>query len=210
MESSDGCLRGSVILSVFFALTLGAAAAANAPVGVGTNIAKITGVNYQGGDQWIEIANEGTGSIDLTGWMLVNKENETFSFPANFTLLAGTIVKVHAGKGDSSAADLFNSTLVLNKNSDTADLLDPTGKVISEYRYPIKVSAPGIMTKINPLSLPNTFYTGWTSSNFQAGYESDCSAVGGGSKSNSSLQLSGRPFICHGGPLNWAWTSGSR
>jgi len=191
-------------------LTLGAAVAANAPVSVGINIAKIIGVNYQSVDQWVEIANEGTGLINLTGWTLTNRENQMYSFPVNFTMKAGSIVKVHAGKGDSTAADLFNSTLVWNKKGDTATVKDATGKIISEYRYPTKVSATESMTDINPLVLPNTFYTGWTSSNFQAGYESDYGAEGDSLKSNSPVQLSGRSFICHGGPLSWAWTSGLR
>jgi hypothetical protein len=63
MECSGGYLRGLVILSVFCTLSLGAAVAANAPGMVGTDITKIIGVNYMGVDQWVEIANEGTGSI---------------------------------------------------------------------------------------------------------------------------------------------------
>ncbi len=74
MESSGGYLRGLVILFVFFALSLGAAVAANAPVMVGTDITKIIGVNYLGVDQWVEIANEGTGSMNLTGWTLRPKD----------------------------------------------------------------------------------------------------------------------------------------
>ena len=153
MESSGGYLRGLVILSVFLALSLGAAVAANAPVSVGTNITKIIGVNYLGVDHWVEIANEGTGSMNLTGWTLMNMENQTCSFPANFTLKVGSIVKVHSGKGNNTAADLFNSTLVWNKKGDTATLKDATGKIVSEYKYPIKVSAPGNVAKINPLFL---------------------------------------------------------
>lgn len=210
MESSSGYLSGLVILSIFFALSLGAAAAGNAPVSVGINIAKIIGLNYQDVDQWVEIANEGTGSMNLTGWTLMNTENQKYTFPANFTLETGSIFKVHTGKGNNTAADLFNSTLVWNKEEDTATLKDATGKIVSEYKYPIKVSASESVTKINPLILPNTFYIGWTSSNFQAGYESDHGDEGGSLKSNSPVQLSGRPFICHGGPLDWAWTSGLR
>jgi hypothetical protein len=82
MESSGGYLRGLVILSLFLALSLGAAVAANAPVSVGTIITKIKGVNYLGVDHWVELANEGTGSMNLTGWTLMNMENQTFSFPA--------------------------------------------------------------------------------------------------------------------------------
>ncbi len=207
MKSSGGYLSGLVILSIFFALSLGTAVAANTPVNVGTNT-KIIGVSYQGVDQWVEIANEGTGSINLTGWTLTNMENQMFSFPANFTLKAGSTVKVHAEKGDNTAADLFNSTLVWNKKDDTATLKDATGKIVSEYKYPIKVSPSASVTKINPIVLPNTFYIGWTASNFQAGNKSDYDTERGSLKYNNPVQLSGRPFICHGGPLNWAWTSG--
>jgi hypothetical protein len=210
MESSGGYLRGLIILSVFFALLLGAAVAANAPVSVGTDITKIIGVNYQGVDQWIEIANEGTGSMNLTGWTLMNVKNQTYSFPANFTLKAGSIVRVRAGKGNNTAADLFNSTLLWNQEGDTATLMDATGRIVSEYKYPIKVSAPGSVTKIEPLSLANTSFISGTSMPFLPDYRSDYGAESGSLKSNSPVNLTGHPFICHGGPLNWAWTSGLR
>jgi hypothetical protein len=210
MESSGGYSRGLVVLSVFFALSLGAAVAANAPVSIGTDITKVIGVNYMGVDQWVEIANEGTGSMDLTGWALMNMENQTYSFPANFTLKAGSIVKVHAEKGNNTAADLYNSTLLWNKEGDTATLKDAAGKTVSEYKYPIKVSASGSVTKIEPLLLPNMSSIGGTSQPFLPDYKSDYGAQRGSLKSNSPVNLTGRPFICHGGPLNWAWTSGLR
>ena len=156
-------------------------------------------------DNWIEIANEGTGSMKLTGWTLMNTENQTCSFPANFILKADSIVKVHAGKGNNTATDLYNSALVWNRKGGTATLKDATGKIVSEYNYPKKVSAPGNETKIKPIFLPNTF-----SISGQAGYKSDYSAERGSLKSNVPVNLSGRPFICHGGPLNWAWTTGLR
>jgi hypothetical protein len=208
MESSGGYSRGLVVLSVFFALSLGAAVAANAPVSIGTDITKVISVNYMGVDQWVEIANEGTGSMDLTGWALMNMENQTYSFPANFTLKAGSIVKVHAEKGNNTAADLYNSTLLWNKEGDTATLKDAAGKTVSEYKYPIKVSASGSVTKIEPLLLPNMSSIGGTSQPFLPDYKSDYGAQRGSLKSNSPVNLTGRPFICHGGPLNWAWTSG--
>jgi hypothetical protein len=210
MESSGGCLRGLVILSVFFALSLGAAVAANAPVMVGTDITKIIGVNYLGMDQWVEISNEGTGSMNLTGWMLMNMENQTYSFPANFTLEAGSIVRIHEGLGNNTAADLYNSTLQWSKEGDTAALKDATGKIVSEYKYPIKVSAPGSMTRIKSLSITNTSSIREASAPFLPDYKSNYGAEKGSLKSNSPVNLNGHPFICHGGPLNWAWTSGLR
>ncbi len=213
MESSSGYLRGLVILSAFFALSLGAAIAANAPVSVGTDITKIIGVNYQGADQWVEIANEGTGSMDLIGWMLMNMENQTYSFPANFTLKAGSVVRVHTGEGSSTAADLFKSTLKWSKEGDTATLKDATGKIVSEYKYPVEVSAPGSMTETKPPSILNTSSISGMSRPFLPDYRSDNGAERaerGSLKSNSPVNLTGHSFICHGGPLNWAWTSGVR
>lgn len=212
MEISGGYLRGLVISSVFFALSLGAIAAAeSAPVSVGTDITKIIGVNYLGFDQWVEIANEGTGSMNLTGWTLMNMENQTYSFPANFALKAGTLVRVHAGKGNNTAADLFNSTLHWNKEGDTATLMDATGEIVSEYKYPIKVSASGSVTKIEPLVLANTSSIRGTLQPFLPDYvRSDYGAEKGSLKSSSPVNLTGHSFICHGGPLNWAWTSGLR
>lgn len=208
MESSDGYLRGLVILSVFFVLTLGAAVAANAPVSVGADITKIIGVDYLGVDQWVEIANEGTGSMNLTGWTLTNTENQTYSFPANFTLNVGSIVKVHAGNGNNTAADLFNGTLQWGKEGDTATLKDATGKIVSEYKYPVKVSTPGMVTTIKPLILANTSSINGTSQPFLPDYKLDYGTERGSLKSNSPVNLTGHPFICHGGPLNWAWTTG--
>ena len=216
MRSSSRCLNGLATLYAslaFLLVALGAAVAvaADAPGGVGTDgidITKIIGVNYLGTDQWVEIANKGTGSMILTGWTLTNMENQTWLFPADFTLRAGTIVRVHTGKGDNTAADLFNSTLLWKEEGDTATLRDATGKVVSEYKYPVEVSAQESTTKAKPVYLPDTSSLGGTSMPFIPDYRSSYAAEESGMKSSIPANLSGRPFICHGGPLNWAWTSG--
>ncbi len=206
MKISGEGLRGMVILSVFLALY--AASAANATSSVGTDIAKIISVNHLGADQWVEIANEGTGSIDLTDWTLMNMENHTYSFPANFTLKACSTVKVHSGYGDNTSSDLWSSTLLWREMGDTAILKDAAGKIISEYKYPIAVSAPGNVAEISPLSLQNVSSISGTSMPFLPDYRPAYGAESGSLKSSSPVNLTGHTFICHGGPLNWAWTSG--
>jgi Lamin Tail Domain len=200
MESSSRYLCGLAILSVFLALSLGAA------VSVGTDIIKIISVNYLDPDQWVEIANYGTGSMNLTGWTLINMENQTFSIPAGFTLKAGSLVRVHAGKGNNTSSDLYNSALAWKKTGDTATLVDETGTIISEYKYPIKVSASGNMANIKPIFLPNMLSIGASQSvqEIQSDYNAQRSSL----NSNIPVNLTGCPFICHGGPLNWAWTTG--
>lgn len=197
-----------MVLSVVFSLSLGAAAAADAPVSVGKDIAKIIGVNYMDDDLWVEIASKGTGSMNLAGWTLTNMENQTYSFPAGFAMEAGSIVRVHTGKGSDTAFDLYNSTLLWSTEGDIATLKDAAGKVVSEYEYPIKVSAFGSATNTEPLTPANTSSISGTSQPFLPDYQSDHGAEGGSSKSGSPVNLTGHSFICHGGPLNWAWTGG--
>jgi hypothetical protein len=200
MEISSRYLYGLVILSVFLAISLGVA------ISVGTDIIKIISVNNLDPDQWVEIANYGTGSMNLTGWTLMNMENQTFSIPANFTLKAGSLVRVHAGKGNDTASDLYNSAIAWKRTDDTATLVDATGTIVSEYKYPIKVSARGNVTNIKSIFHPNMLSIG-TSSTVQ-GIQSDYNAQRGRLNSDIPVNLTGRPFICHGGPLNWAWTTG--
>jgi hypothetical protein len=212
----ETCMQRWAILAFLVAISVGISIAANGgvtvqnntPSNVGTNMASkisILSVNYTAEDQWVEISNNDTSNISFTGWKLINMmKAKTYSFPTGFSLIPGITVKVHSGHGNNTPTDLYNSKLAWDK-TDTAILKDATGKIVSEYKYPIKVSAPGNVTKIKPIFLPNTF-----SISGQAGYKSDYGAERGSLKSNVPVNLSGRPFICHGGPLNWAWTTGLR
>lgn len=206
MRSSGGHLFGLAILSFLFILSQGAEASALAPASVGTDIARIISVNYLGTDHRVEIADLGTGLIDLSGWSLKNRENESYIFPANFTLKPGSTVKVHCGFGSNTSSDLYNSALFWNELGDTATLKDAAGRIISEYNYPVQVSATGSAAPARPFSLPNAF-SGGMNPPFLPDYRPP---AGNEMSSLSSMpvNLTGHPFICHGGPLNWAWTSG--
>jgi hypothetical protein len=135
------------ILTVLVALSVGMAVAANSGVSVSnktssnvgsntTSKVSITGVNSTGVDPWIGIANNGTTNISFTGWMLMNKENLTYAFPASFVLKPGAQVKVHSIAGKPNSTDLYNSSVLLNKTGDMATLMEATGKVVTKYPYP--------------------------------------------------------------------------
>jgi len=83
-------------------------------------------------------------------------------------------------------------------------------EIVSEYKYQVDVSDAGAVTKIESLSLPNAFSSGGMTPPFLPDYRSPYSAERCRLKSSSPVNLTGHPFICHGGPLNWGWTSGLR
>lgn len=159
-------------------------------------------------DQWVEIANQGTGLIDLAGWTLTNRYNQTYLFPANFTLKADSTVLVHSNDGRNTPSDLYNSTLLWSENGDTATLRDAAGRIISEYDYPVELSSPQNVAATGPISLPGETTRGGMNPPFLPKYRSPSAREWSGLSSRPTANLTGHPFICHGGPLNWAWTSG--
>lgn len=80
--------------------------------------------------EFVEIANDTGGDVDLTGWSLFSdKGNQTFFFPDGFTLKRGQSVRVHSGV--DRAPDGLHWTeqkIWKNKKDDAAALLDPFGR----------------------------------------------------------------------------------
>jgi len=96
----------------------------------------------QGRAEHVVVANEGTVPQELTGWLLRSATGgQTYSFPAGFVLAAGATVNVHSGSGDPAAlnhppSDLFATrSNVWRNEGDIGQLIDPTGRAVSERRY---------------------------------------------------------------------------
>jgi hypothetical protein len=143
MDILETCMLRWAILALLVALSVGISIAANDEVtvqnntssNVGTTASKISilSVNYTAEDQWVEIPNNGTSNVSFTGWKLINMmKAKTYSFPTGFSLIPGTVVKVHSGQGNDTSTDLYNSKLVWDK-TDTAILKDASGKMVSSY-----------------------------------------------------------------------------
>lgn len=207
MRISGGHLFGLAILSFLFILSQGGQTGEAAPASVGTDIARIISVDYLGVDQWVEIANQGTGLIDLSGWSLATREDQSYTFPANFTLKPGSTAMVHSGSGSNTSSNLYDSSLDWNELGDTATLKDAAGRIISEYNYPVQVSAPEGAATAKPFSIQNAFISVGMNPPFLPDYRPPAGKEMS-SLSSTPVNLTGHPFICHGGPLNWAWTSG--
>jgi len=88
--------------------------------------------------EWVLLANEGTETADLTGWVLRDESSQNrYRFPDGFLLDAGEAVAVHTGEGGDGPADLYWDAdgPVWNNGGDAALLLDPAGNVAARLRY---------------------------------------------------------------------------
>ena len=174
MDISRRNARRLAILSVLVALSIGMVVAASnvanisnktvstsnkitSNIGAGQTIKiSITGITYLGVNQFATIANQGTSNVNLTGWKLMDKENQTYSFPASFSLKPNAVVRVHSESGRSTIADLYNSSLTWNMNGDTGTLKDASGKVISQYSYPAKAAVKTPAKNLTPVTVKYT------------------------------------------------------
>lgn len=94
------------------------------------NSAIIESVTYGKTSQSVEIKNNETSALDLTGWKLEVQNKTVYTFP-KFALEANSVVRVHSGAGKNSRADLYAAAAILTKADDEVTLLDTTGNAIS-------------------------------------------------------------------------------
>jgi micrococcal nuclease len=85
-------------------------------------------------DEWVELRNEGSAAVDLTGWRVRDESaSNRFDFPDGFTLAPGSEVRIRSGCGAPTATELFwctSGAAIWNNDGDTAFLLDPAGNVV--------------------------------------------------------------------------------
>lgn len=87
--------------------------------------------------EWIEITNQGTSPVDLTGYTLKDEANHIYTF-GPFRLVAGARVRLRSGQGQDSEEELywgFVGQSVWNNGGDTAYLRDPQGNLVDVYAY---------------------------------------------------------------------------
>jgi hypothetical protein len=96
----------------------------------------------QGRAEHVVVANEGTAAQNLAGWTLRSATgSQSFTFPPNVSLAPGASLRVHSGSGNPATlnrppADLFaSSSNVWRNTGDTAELLDPSGRLVHRRSY---------------------------------------------------------------------------
>jgi hypothetical protein len=87
------------------------------------------------GKDMVTVKNTGAVTVDLEGWTLKNKRNGRSVVLPSFTLKSGAAVKVHTGKGRSTAKHLFLSKKEMWGKHGKAVLRDEGGGPAGSLRY---------------------------------------------------------------------------
>lgn len=103
------------------------------------NDLEITELFYDSSDEYIEIANNGPGEQDLTGWTIESIVGpQTYDFPITTTIGAGESIRIHSGPDatDDPPDNLkWTGAYIWNNNGDKAELRDDQGIVIDSLCY---------------------------------------------------------------------------
>lgn len=86
--------------------------------------------------EYVEIRNQSSGPIDLTGWQLRDEQDHAFVFPAMILNQDGAI-KILSGLGNNSVIELFwQSDSAIWQSGETARLMNASGEQMSSYLIP--------------------------------------------------------------------------
>ncbi len=99
---------------------------------------RITALQPKGQDEYVEITNQGTSPVTLTGWKIKNVlGGQTYTF-GSFTLGAGASVWVHSGPAAINSPPLhllWTPSAIWGDVTGQAKLVDATGHLISTWTY---------------------------------------------------------------------------
>lgn len=85
--------------------------------------------------EYVCLVNKSADEIDLQGWVLRDRVQEVNVLPEH-VLPPGGHVRVHPGRGQDSATNLYGDTRALwNNDGDKVTLLDRTGQTIDVQDY---------------------------------------------------------------------------
>ena len=87
--------------------------------------------------EWVEIVNEGTGTVDLTSFTMKDEANHIYTFPP-VELQAGQALRLFSGQGRDSADSLYwglSEDAVWSNSGDTGYLRDAQGRLVDFYQY---------------------------------------------------------------------------
>ena len=81
-------------------------------------------------DEWVDVTNDGSAILDMSGYTLADEAGNAYTFPNSFGLDAGATVRVHTGDGTDTTTDLYwgRGSGIWNNDGDTAYVFDDNGR----------------------------------------------------------------------------------
>ncbi|MDJ0583202.1 lamin tail domain-containing protein [Crocosphaera sp.] len=87
-------------------------------------------------DQYVEIVNNGTETVDLSNWKLTSSHNpKEFTFPQGVNLGGGKTIRVYSNEKPSGSSPddlIFGEVRIWSKQGDTATLFDANGQKVCD------------------------------------------------------------------------------
>jgi len=110
-------------------------------------------VNTDADREYVDIQNNDTVAVTMTGWKLSDEGDTTFTFPT-FTLQRGAMVRVWVITGTNDATNLYwgRTATVWNNDKDAATLKDTAGAVVDYYSYVAPTAPPNLPTGTPPVT----------------------------------------------------------
>jgi competence protein ComEC len=115
--------------------------ATNLPVHNTGNV-QITGIFYDGAgsqepDEYVDIQNQESFSIQLQGWTLRDAASHIYTFP-NYVMQSGQVCRVYTNQNHPEWCGFSygSGSAIWNNTGDTAYLRDGNGTLIDTYTYP--------------------------------------------------------------------------
>ncbi|UCE38120.1 MAG: thermonuclease family protein [Thermoplasmata archaeon] len=87
-------------------------------------------------DEYVVFANEGTTSLNMTHWLVLDQANNHYRFQ-EFELEAGSFVTLHSGSGVDTEVDIYwaSPKPIWNNDGDTLYLRDAEDLFVTHYSY---------------------------------------------------------------------------
>ncbi len=86
--------------------------------------------------EYVEILNQSEGAVDLTGWQLLDEDENSFEFPTMILESDGAL-KVHSKPGQDTVIELYwQSETPIWQSGEVVQLLDQNGHLTASYSIP--------------------------------------------------------------------------
>ena len=86
--------------------------------------------------EYVEILNQGEGAVDLTGWQLMDENENHFDFPT-MILDSGGSLTIHSKPGQNTVIELYwQAEKPIWQAGETVRLLDHEGDLAASYSIP--------------------------------------------------------------------------